>query len=140
MTLYRHSIERLRPVPAAHMHRHVGQRITMVGWLVTEKPVETRRGQAMEFVTLEDTTALYDATLFPNVYRRCHQHLAANRAYLVRGLVEEVFDVVMLTVTELQPLDPEPVREPAWNGAQDAWYGESCDAPPQQPPPFSLPH
>lgn len=140
LTLYRHSIERLRPVPAAHMHRHVGQRITMVGWLVTEKPMETRRGQAMEFVTLEDTTALYDATLFPNVYRRCHQLLAANRAYLLRGLVEEVFDVVTLTVTELQPLDPEPVREPAWNGAQDAWYGESCDAPPQQPPPFSLPH
>ena len=58
MTLYRHSIERLRPVPAAHMHRHVGQRITMVGWLVTEKPVETRHGRAMEFVTLEDNRPL----------------------------------------------------------------------------------
>lgn len=140
MTLYRHSIERLRPVPATHMHRHVGQRITMVGWLVTEKPVETRRGQAMEFVTLEDTTALYDATLFPNVYRRCHQLLAPNRAYLVRGLAEEVFGVVTLTVADLQPLDAEPVHEPAWNDAREAWYGESCDAPSQQPPPFSLPH
>ena len=140
MTLYRHSIERLRPVPATHMHRHVGQRITMVGWLVTEKPVETRRGQAMEFVTLEDTTALYDATLFPNVYRHCHQLLAPNRAYLVRGLAEEVFGVVTLTVADLQPLDAEPVHEPARNDAREAWYGESCDAPSQQPPPFSLPH
>ncbi|MBS0171157.1 MAG: DNA polymerase III subunit alpha, partial [Nitrospira sp.] len=111
LTLYRHSIERLRPVPAARMHRHVGQRITMVGWLVTEKSVETKRGQAMEFITLEDTTALYDATLFPNVYRRCHQLLAANRAYIVSGLVEEAFGVATLTVSELQVLDAAPAGE-----------------------------
>ena len=71
----------------------------MVGWLVTEKPVETKTGQAMEFVTFEDTTALYDATLFPHVYRRCHQLLASTRAYVVRGLVEEEFGVATVTVS-----------------------------------------
>ncbi len=113
LTLYRDRIERLKPVPASHMPRYIGCRITMVGWLVTEKPVETKRGQAMEFITLEDTTALYDATLFPNVYRRCYQLLAPNRAYVVSGLVEEAFGVVTLTVSELQPLDGAPTDEPA---------------------------
>jgi error-prone DNA polymerase len=128
LTLYRDSIERLRPVPAVQMHRYVRQRITMVGWLVTEKSVETKTGQAMEFITLEDTTALYDATLFPNIYRRCHQLLSPNRAYMVRGLVEEEFGVVTLTVSELQPFDAGLTDEPTWNDAREAWYGESCDA------------
>ncbi len=113
LTLYRDRIERLKPIPASHMSRYIGRRITMVGWLVTEKPVETKTGQAMEFITLEDTTALYDATLFPNVYRRCYQLLAPNRAYVVSGLVEDAFGVVTLTVSKLQPLDDAPTGEPA---------------------------
>ncbi|MBA2487468.1 MAG: DNA polymerase III subunit alpha [Nitrospira sp.] len=140
LTLYRHQIERLQPVPASQMHRFIRRRITMVGWLVTEKPVETNSGQAMEFITLEDVTALYDATLFPNVFRRCHQFLAPNRAYVVRGLVEEEFGVVTLTVSDLQILEAEPTGEAAWNRPQEAWYGESCDVRPDQPPPFSLPN
>ncbi len=106
LTLYHKQIERLRPVPASHMHRFVGQRITMVGVLITEKSAETKHGQAMEFITLEDVTAIYDATLFPKVYRRCCHLLSSNRPYVVHGLVEESFSVVTLTVHNLQPLEP----------------------------------
>ncbi len=106
LTLYRKQIERLRPVLASQMHRFVGQRITMVGMLITEKSAETKHGQAMEFITLEDITALYDATLFPDVYRRCCHLLSPNQPYLVRGLVEESFGVVTLTVLDLQLLEP----------------------------------
>ena len=106
LTLYRKQIERLKPVPASQMHRFVGQRITMVGVLITEKSAETKHGQAMEFITLEDVTALYDATLFPVTYR-CYCHLLSpNRPYVVRGLVEESFGVATLTVQDLQLLEP----------------------------------
>ncbi len=105
LTLHRHQIERLQPVPASQMHRFVGQRITMVGLLITEKSAETKHGQAMEFITLEDVTALYDATLFPEVYRRCCHLLSPNRPYVVRGLVEESFGIVTLTVHELHVLE-----------------------------------
>ncbi|MCC2642341.1 MAG: dnaE [Nitrospira sp.] len=138
LTLYRSHIERIRPVPASQMHRFIRRRITMVGWLVTEKPVETNNGQAMEFITLEDVTALYDATLFPNVYRRCHQLLSPNRAYVVRGLVEEESGVATLTLSDLQLLEAEPIGEPAWNRLHEAWYGETCDAL-LDPPPSSFP-
>ncbi|MBX3328979.1 MAG: DNA polymerase III subunit alpha [Nitrospira sp.] len=129
LTLYRKQIERLRPVPASQMHRFVGRRITMVGVLVTEKAAETKHGHAMEFITLEDVTALYDATLFPEVYRRCCHLLSPNRLCVVRGLVEEAFGIVTLTVLDLYLLEsrmdegnhPRPlVREPV--------CGESCDA------------
>jgi error-prone DNA polymerase len=109
LTLYRRQIERLRPIPASQMHLFVGQRITMVGLLITEKSAETKHGQAMEFITLEDVTALYDATLFPEIYRRCCHLLSPNRPYVVHGLVEESFGVATLTVHDLQLL------ESTWN-------------------------
>lgn len=110
LTLYRKQIERLQPVPASHMHRFVGRRITMVGLLITEKGAETKHGQAMEFITLEDVTALYDATLFPDVYRRCCHLLSPNRPYVIHGLVEESFGVATLTILDLQPLEPTKGR------------------------------
>ncbi len=105
LTLYRTQIERLRPVPATQMHRFVGQRIILVGLLITEKAAQTKHGQAMEFITLEDTTALYDATLFPQIYRRCCHLLSPNQPYVVHGLVEESFGVATLTVHDLQLLE-----------------------------------
>ena len=131
LTLYRTQIERLQPIPASQMGRFIGRHITMVGWLITEKPVETKDGLAMEFVTFEDVTALFDATLFPEVYRRCHQLLSSNRPYVVRGLVEEEFGVVTLTVSDLQLLESTSYPEP---DRHEAWYGDTCDVLPDPPP------
>ena len=52
----------------------------------------------MEFMTLEDQTSLYDATVFRDLYRRhCHL-LATTRPISLTGLVEEQFSTVTLTV------------------------------------------
>jgi error-prone DNA polymerase len=137
LTIYRKQIERLRPVPASQMHRFVGRRITMVGVLITEKAAETKHGQAMEFITLEDVTALYDATLFPEVYRRCCHLLSPNRPYVVQGLVEESFGVMTLTVLDLHPLES---RMDEGNHPLPSWKNrcmvKSCDA--SNPPPDSF--
>jgi error-prone DNA polymerase len=79
----------------------------MVGWLVTEKLVQTKHGELMEFVTFEDATALYDATLFPATYRRFCHLLIENKAYLLTGLIEEDFGAVAFTVEELRCLTPD---------------------------------
>jgi error-prone DNA polymerase len=135
LTLYQKHIERLRPVPASRMSRFIGCHITMVGWLITEKPVETQAGLAMEFITLEDTTALYDATLFPEVYRRCHQLLASNQPYVMHGLVEEEFGVVTLTVFDLQLLESARTEASHRQTPRKSWYGDTCDALPDPPHP-----
>lgn len=134
LTLYRAQIERLRPVPASHLPRFIGRRITMVGWLITEKPVETKAGLAMEFITLEDLTALYDATIFPELYRRCHHVLTPNRAYVMRGLVEEEFGVVTVTLSDLDPLDAASGIGHDARSVQAAWYGNRCPADRYDPP------
>ena len=91
-------------ITASQMGEYVGRQVTMVGWLVTEKLVQTKGGEPMEFVTFEDDTALYDATLFPATYRRVCHLLTENKAYLLTGLIEEDFGAVAFTVKDLRCL------------------------------------
>jgi DNA polymerase III alpha subunit len=71
--------------------QYVGQEVTLIGWLLTEKIVSTKKGEPMEFMTLEDQTAMYDATVFPSTYSQYCHLLAPSQAYVVTGLVEEHF-------------------------------------------------
>jgi error-prone DNA polymerase len=58
----------------------------------------------VEFVTFEDLTALYDGTLFPDLFRRVCSILATNEVYVLERLVEKEFGVVTLTVRALELL------------------------------------
>ena len=102
LTLYREAIARLRNVvPARDLRAHIGREVTAIGWLVTGKVVDTKDDEPMEFVSFEDTTALYETTFFPEAYRRfCHM-LTYTRPYVLRGKVEEDFGAVSMTVTGL---------------------------------------
>jgi error-prone DNA polymerase len=118
-TLDGHPLERYRDrvdtrtlVSAQDFPRYVGQEVTVLGWIVTEKIVSTKKGEPMEFVTFEDQTSLYDATFFPGTYRRYCHLLGTNQAYVVTGVVEEHFGTVTLTVNYLQPLSSPESDEP----------------------------
>ncbi|WHZ25127.1 MAG: DNA polymerase III subunit alpha [Nitrospira sp.] len=89
-------------ISASDMAHHVGRSITMLGVLITEKVVHTKHGDPMEFVSFEDVTGLYDATIFPDVYRRTCHLLATNRAYVIEGVVEANFSAVTLTVMAIR--------------------------------------
>jgi len=103
---------------AKDLDQYVGKEVTLIGWLLTEKIVSTKKGEPMEFMTLEDQTGMYDATVFPNIYREYCHLLATNQAYVVTGLVEEHFSTVTVTVKTLQllttggiPASSEPLEE-----------------------------
>lgn len=113
-------------VSARDMAEHVGRSVTMLGVLITGKVVHTKHGDPMEFVSFEDSTGLYDATVFPDVYRRTCRLLAANRAYVVEGVVEANFAVVTLTVTTIRNAphrrEARPASSPA--GSPTGWREE----------------
>ena len=103
---------------ARDLDQYVGQEVTLIGWLLTEKIVSTKKGEPMEFMTLEDQTGMYDATVFPTTYRHYCHLLATNQAYVVTGLVEEHFATVTVTMKTLQllttggiPASSEPLEE-----------------------------
>ena len=142
LELYAGELQRLSHVPGSDMARYIGQPITMVGWLITEKFAETKRGLPMEFATFEDTTALYDATLFPDVYRRCCHLLSGDYPYVLRGLVEEQFGVATLTVQDLRIL-PAAHRSRGNNDLSQSlrpWYGDTWDDGRRPDPPQSFCH
>ncbi len=98
LTLYRDALARLPHVHGADLKKHVGRRVTMIGWWVSGKVVTTKDEEPMEFISFEDTSALYETTFFPEAYARfCHM-LNRSRPYVLTGLVEEDFDVATLTV------------------------------------------
>jgi len=89
---------------------NVGRRIRCAGWLLTGKIVSTKTGEAMEFLTFEDETAIQETTFFPQVYKRSAHLLQSGRAYILTGLVEEDYGAVTLTVEQLQPLGRQQRR------------------------------
>jgi error-prone DNA polymerase len=96
LLLHRREIVRIKPVPANQMGRWVGRYVTMAGWWVTGKTVQDKDGRPMEFVSFEDTTAIFDVTFFPRVYERFCRKLSRQKPYLLKGRVEEEFGVATL--------------------------------------------
>jgi error-prone DNA polymerase len=93
------------------MHHYVGQGITMVGMLLTEKSAETKHSQAMEFITLEDITALYDATLFPEVYRHCCHLSLPNRPLICKRLHTSTSVGLLTQLTNQHSIDTVSTQE-----------------------------
>ncbi len=91
-------------IAAKDLDRHVGRRVSVLGWHVTSKLVHAKDERLMEFIGFEDTTALYDATFFPDAYERFCHLLAPHRPFLLTGRVEEDFGVSTLTVEKLERL------------------------------------
>jgi len=105
LTLYKEQWQRHRPIKGSELIKHSGKWVTMVGWWITTKTVEDKHGRAMEFISFEDVTAIFDATFFPDVYARFCRKLSQRRPYLLKGMVEEEFGVATLRVKWVGFLD-----------------------------------
>ena len=101
---YQSLLEKHRVVKAIHLGRYVGKRILMAGFLVTGKTVSTKHGDPMEFLTFEDETAIFETTLFPQVYARYRHLMESQRPYLLRGSVDANWGAATLTVSHITPL------------------------------------
>ena len=58
----------------------------------------------MEFISFEDTSALYETIFFPQAYARFCHILNRSRPYVLTGTVEEEFGVVTLNVDSVRLL------------------------------------
>jgi error-prone DNA polymerase len=106
MALYETGLKNAAITKARDLHRFVGKRIRMAGWLLTGKVVHTKHGEPMEFLSFEDETGLVETTFFPKVYDKfCHM-IDWGRPYLLSGKVEENWGTITLTVDTVAPLAP----------------------------------
>jgi error-prone DNA polymerase len=104
LSLYSQQLARMQYVKGKDLCRHVGKRVTAIGWWVTGKLVTTKDEEPMEFISFEDTTALYETVFFPKTYARFCHILNRSRPYVLTGVVEEEFGVCTLTVDSVRLL------------------------------------
>jgi len=77
------------PTPCAELDRRVGERITLRGWLAASRRAQTRNGDWMRFLTLEDESGIAEAVLFPDTYREFGHLLTHRGPHCITGLVED---------------------------------------------------
>ena len=123
LDLFKGALAGVSRILAKDLDQYVGKEVILIGWLLTEKIVSTKRGEPMEFMTLEDQTGMYDATLFPTTYRRYCHLLNTNPAYMLTGLVEEHFSTVTLTVKELELLTIH-CTQTGWDSVEGEYIAE----------------
>jgi DNA polymerase-3 subunit alpha len=85
------------------MPRHIGKRVTMLGYMVHVKPASTRTGEWMSFGSFIDTAGeLWDSTQFPAVAAR--YPFRGRGVYRLTGVVEEEFGHCSLRTQALEKL------------------------------------
>ncbi len=97
---------------AADLLSREGQTVRMVGDLVTEKHVKTRRGELMKFGTFLDEKGLFfDTVHFPPSLQK--YPLQGNGLYLLEGRVVVDFGCPSLEISKCgkMPLKPDPRSE-----------------------------
>ena len=56
----------------------------------------------MQFLTLEDETAIFEVTLFPKLYKRVRRLLTDGGPYRVGGTVESQYDSLSVTASRVE--------------------------------------
>jgi error-prone DNA polymerase len=105
LTLFERQMAALEVVKGCDLAAHAGKAVTMIGWWVTGKVVETKKGEPMEFVSFEDTSAIYETTFFPDAYAKFCQRMTHTKPFVLRGKVELDFDVPSLVVQDCRWLE-----------------------------------
>ena len=91
-----HPLELLPPetwngvTPASEIENLIGRRVTMIGWMIAQKLIRTRKGtpRFMKFLSMEDLTGTFEVTLFPDQYQRFAHLTITAGPYRIRGRIE----------------------------------------------------
>lgn len=105
MALHAETLRRFRLVGSSTLHEHVGRRVLMAGMYTTGKPVHTAKHEPMQFATFDDGEGLIECVLFPDVYAERSHVLFDQGPFIFRGIVEESFGAITVTVTHLERLE-----------------------------------
>ena len=80
-----------------------GQKVCLLGWLVTYKPLRTVKGELMIFGTFLDEDGRWiDTVHFPD--SAANYPFAGEGVYLIEGYVSEEFDLLSIEVSKMKKL------------------------------------
>lgn len=102
LTLYTQTLAATPHLPAKHMREALGQRVRMAGWLITGKVIATKTHEAMEFMTFEDLTGIYETVFFPQSYRQNGLLLNVHEPFWLWGKIADDHGAVTLHVERVE--------------------------------------
>ena len=116
-----------------------GKGVTLAGLVVGSRTTNTKKGQAMAFVTLEDLDGKVDLVFFPKVWASCRELVQTNQILVVRGQVQAQNEAISILVNSAQTKltvakDAATARElPDWDappdwGNDDPWAGSDMQS------------
>jgi len=110
-----------------------GKAVTLAGLVVGSRTTNTKKGQAMAFVTLEDLDGKVDLVFFPKVWAACRELVQTNQILVVRGQVQAQNESISILVNSAQTKltvaqDAATRGLPNWDappdwGNDDPWTG-----------------
>jgi DNA-directed DNA polymerase III PolC len=83
---------------------HLGETVSLVGWLIAQRRAVTKKREYMQFLTLEDLVGTFEATIFPREYERLGALVGMSRILRVTGKVSDRAGGISLIATDLEPL------------------------------------
>ena len=89
---------------AIKLPHFIGCLVTLTGWVVTTKQTLTQSNRPMKFMTLEDSTALFDAILLPIVYKQFGTLLYDRGPYIIKGRVKKEGRLISVIVSWISRL------------------------------------
>ena len=79
-----------------------GKGITLAGLVAGLRTLNTKKGQPMAFVTLEDLEGKIDLVFFPKVWAACRDLVQANQILVIRGQVQAENEAISILVNSAQ--------------------------------------
>jgi len=77
-----------------------------IGGVVTEvKEINTRKGDRMSFLTLEDMRGSVEVVVFPALFHRVRPYMKVDMPVLVGGILDKTEDRLKIRASSLVPLD-----------------------------------
>ncbi|MFC4767789.1 DNA polymerase III subunit alpha [Effusibacillus consociatus] len=110
-----HPLDRYRTAMTQHARHRIaelqeaedGGTTTVAGRVRNMKMVQTRKGQAMAFLELEDLTAAVEVVVFPAVFAESGQILQNEPVLLVKGKLKIEDEEIRLLAESIKQLPPE---------------------------------
>ncbi len=88
LEIYQQELSQLRQVPVAQLEKSK-QGVICGGMLIRQRIINTRKGNRMAIIALEDLTGVIEITVFSQLYEQIKSTLVMDGIYLARGNVEE---------------------------------------------------
>ena len=82
-----------------------GKRVKVGGIITAERRINTKRGDTMAFITIEDFDGKIDVTVFPNVLTQAIAAVVPDEIVVVEGRVDVANDTVQIIADKVTPID-----------------------------------